>query len=337
MDEWQKRMKAEKESERQKKNETADMLRSFRGGDLEEAKKLKAAKDEERRKKEEAQRALQDYKGNDMEELKKLKALREEEQRQKQEAQSQLHDYKAKEMDDIGIHSRRGSSHPTHREQVPIPVNRENDANRDEQDLLVGVSVSERAAALAALASKSENIPVPSSGYLNNSKREMLHDNFDPVVESSTVPQEDNLIANESPNDMFVTETPETATVHCVSSDSNGQSKQANSIEDLVVKSNDEISKHKDEHKDENLTKSNQASTTNSNVESIDSPEHIRVDVMFSFGLVTAQLDPPLDAYIDAVEKVVDDAIQGDLDLSKKVLYNKSHRPFVRNTEWDRT
>ena len=163
MEEWQRRLKAEKEAERQKKNQSADMLRGYRGGDVEEAKRQKAAKEEARRKKEEAQKALQEYKGSDMEEVRKLKALKEEEMKKKLDAQSMLHDYKAKEIDEFQIKKRENRSNQQQYDGL-TPVNREDTSHEDED--FPSISVSERAAWLASMATKGDASTIaPSSEH----------------------------------------------------------------------------------------------------------------------------------------------------------------------------
>jgi hypothetical protein len=61
----------------------------------------------------------------------------------------------------------------------------------------------------------------------------------------------------------------------------------------------------------------------------------IRLDVLFSFGLVTVQTDPSLDSYMNAVEQVVTKAIIDDPNLGEKVRYDPGYKPFVKSTVWD--
>lgn len=379
MDEWQRRMKAEKEAERQKKSASADLLRGYRGGDVdEEAKKLKAAREEERRKKDEAQKALQEYKGSDMEEVKKLKAQREEELRKKQDAQSNLHDYKSK---DVGESGPRRDAHYTHHNQMPIPVNRLE--NPREENVEPSISVSERAAHFAG-----RGAPAPPSGYGENSKAvaasdvmsispnetvNSQNDNLlgEPIQQSSlsSEPTKSNgIVSNQMDLGSATNEIAEDLSVLDDKAESEAPSSMNNSQQVASLPSSSSFDEEHTAVKEEILTDSNEAesatemlSTMNSysvpveeehtvgkedilpeDVESKSQKqqsnirERVRLDVLFSFGLVTIQTDPTLDPYMNAVEEVVLKAIAGDASLAAKVAYNKNHKPYVKSTLWDR-
>lgn len=125
MEEWQRRQKAEKEDQRKKKTESAQILHGYHGGVNDADLKLKNLKEEERKK-------LQD-------------------------AQQNLHNYKAKEIE-IAKKERPQQQQSGH----PVPVNISGETGRDARADIVEGSVSERAAALAAQAAAGL-IPSPSS------------------------------------------------------------------------------------------------------------------------------------------------------------------------------
>lgn len=66
MEEFQLRLRAQKEEERQKKTETTKNLHQYRGGVAEEGLKLKALRDEDRKKQQDAERLLRSFRGSPM-------------------------------------------------------------------------------------------------------------------------------------------------------------------------------------------------------------------------------------------------------------------------------
>lgn len=72
-EEFQRRMRAEKQKEREQKNESAKMLQGYRGGTLEaeDALKQKAVKEEERKKQQDAENLLHSYQKKDEPEAKR--------------------------------------------------------------------------------------------------------------------------------------------------------------------------------------------------------------------------------------------------------------------------
>jgi hypothetical protein len=65
MEEWQRRMKAEKEAERKKKMESTEILKGYRGGVADEDKKLLAIRQEVRQKQMDAEQMLHEYRGKE--------------------------------------------------------------------------------------------------------------------------------------------------------------------------------------------------------------------------------------------------------------------------------
>jgi hypothetical protein len=116
MEEWQRRVKAEKDAARKKKSESSELLHGYRG-------------------------ELRD------EEL-KLKKLREEERQRQLDAERNLHSYQAKELEGI-----KAMEHKAARNQQPIHADAASSAAKDYMDgfnVLAAGSVSERAAAFSS-------------------------------------------------------------------------------------------------------------------------------------------------------------------------------------------
>jgi len=95
-EEFQRRMKAEKDRQKQQKNQSAQFLHGYRGGVKEDEMKLRALKEEERKKQLDAENNLRGYRGNVAEEDLKLKAMKDEERQKHLDAQRVLHSYQAK-------------------------------------------------------------------------------------------------------------------------------------------------------------------------------------------------------------------------------------------------
>ena len=129
MEEWQRKLKAEKDAARQKKSESAEILHGYRG----------------------------DLKDDEL----KLKAIRDEERKKAQDAQQILHNYKGTQIAD-GVVAK--SKEQRTEQHFPIPVNAGQGPNGVQLDVIAPGSVSERAAALAAAAEgASSSIPVSSA------------------------------------------------------------------------------------------------------------------------------------------------------------------------------
>ncbi len=153
MEEWQRKLKAEKDAARQKKSESAEILHGYRGDLKDDELKLKATRDEERKKAQDAQQILHNYKG------------------------TQLGD---------GVVSK--SKEQRTEQHFPTPVNAGQGPHRDGVlDAIAPGSVSERAAALAAAAADgASSIPIPASSTHSKSRNATTAD------ASTSVPVDDD-------------------------------------------------------------------------------------------------------------------------------------------------
>ena len=97
MDEWQRRMREEKQKDREKKNESANILKTYKGGVSEDEMKLTALKKEDRQKKTESAQLLQSYKGGLKDEDTKLAAMKKEDMAKRSEATQYLQGYRGSE------------------------------------------------------------------------------------------------------------------------------------------------------------------------------------------------------------------------------------------------
>jgi len=172
LEEWNLRMRAQKEQERKKKTESAEMLRGYRGGVLkEEDTRLAELRREDRRKHTETAEMLRGYRGDGgatAEEDRKLALLKQEDRRKHRETEEMLHNYRAEKVDGEGRerrHARRAAdgSHP------PVSPNRGND------NLLSTISPG----SVSAMAGKFSNLS-PTKNYYGGGKLSAAPDGLPP-------------------------------------------------------------------------------------------------------------------------------------------------------------
>ena len=301
MEEWQRKLKMEKEASRQKKTESAEILRGYRG----------------------------ELKDDDM----KLKAIREEERKKHQDAQELLHNYK-------GLQFQEGMAKSKERpeQHFPTPVNAGSNNRDDVLDSIVLGSVSERAAALAAAAAKAP-IPIPDSAAVFRN-HPVERSNPDKSGSSNGVVDALNhgLDGNEKDDDDDDDDFGPSLPTNSIQTPMNIVSDAPTVTNDplLGTTSNmDSVSAADAVRSDESVlaenvpTTMNFAPATTSEVSpSVSKP--FRVDVLFAFGLVTIQVQPNLDSYLSAVQSIV----AASLEQTTSTV-NPLYPPYVKNTEWD--
>lgn len=319
MEEWQRKLKAEKDAARQKKSESAEILHGYRGDLKDDELKLKAIRDEERKKAQDAQQILHNYKGVQLPDGATTKSK---EQRTEQ--------------------------------HFPTPVNAGQGPHRDDVlDAIVQGSVSERAAALAAAAEGVSSIPIPSGSSTHSASQNPATlasagdvnasvpavDNYDdddddddfgpslqpspnePLVNNSTVLQQtpSTFLANP-----IVSTT--TDSVPIVTSDEI-QPPISNPIEESVM-----VEKTPD------IVAANGSSSITMPAKGIiPTPKQPlqRIDVLLAFGLVTISSPPNLESYMKAVETIATKSIQESNE--EGAMMDPTYPPYVKDTKWDGT
>lgn len=243
MEDWQLRLRAQKEQDRKLKTETAEMLRGYRGGVKEDDLKLSALKMEDRKKQQDAERILRDY--------------------------------RAKEFGE-------GRERPVRKDVDYPPVV----AKQDDDPFIVQGNVS----ALAATFDSPVNV---NDAKLSGAEVSQFsvpsldvdgYNDVDDLVESEYAVDEKKSDSLDSPSDGVLVE-------------SWGQN-------------DDEEPLH-------------------------DHPTVVRLDVNFSFGLLTTSSNPILDNYMLAVEETVQQALLANPNLAIHVSYNARFGPFVEECQWD--
>lgn len=321
MEEWQRRLKAEKEEERKKKTESAEILRGYRGGVKDEDLKLKALREEERKRHQDAQQNLHSYKSSQLQESSKPK--------EQNRRQSEQH--------------------------YPTPVNAANgSAGRDPMEGIVSGSVSEKAAALTAFA---ESVTEPTVLSQTHREREQLTslDTSDAGIgagEFTTPPTEatettDSLAAEQSNTDAAQPEnaesftTKETLIVTSLMTEVPTAPVEQRTVggaaaidEPTVITMIPMVDDPTVATKTEIDTGIADTAGTKGMVAGLEPPQPVRVEVLFSFGLVTAQSLPELTSYMTAVQKVVVKCLQSRID---SITYDPLHMPYVKEIQWDGT
>ena len=320
MDEWQRRMKEEKDKERLKQKESAEMLQGYRGNDIrEEDKKLKAMKEEERKKQQETAKILQGYRSSGIsEEDRKLKAMKDEERKKHQEAESLLHSFKKTEEPDAKARTQRREEHA-----YPEPVNKSPSQQNDITYISPG-SVAERKKSYSSqyqpqgidltVSPRSKNLHgVP---FMEVVDEEETHGNINQY--KANVGDETRVIEPES-------ETAE----NTVEADVQTAVGSAEAEVDEAEQYTTETVTNDVWHFEQNEAEAEQQ------VESLvqDDVED-RFDVYFSFGIITDKGSPTLDTYMNAVSQVIREKIPQD-DPAVRIRFDPNYQPYVIDEKLD--
>ena len=320
MEEWQRKLKAEKDASRQKKSESAEILHGYRGDLKDDELKLKAIRDEERKKAQDAQQILHSYKG------------------------SQLPD---------GVKSKEQRSE----QHFPTPVNAGQGPHRDGVlEAIVQGSVSERAAALAAAAAVdgASSIPIP-SGSSSHSRNPLIadtstaepsvctvnasvpaddddddddDDDFGPSLQPSpnTPLENDSTLLQQPPSSLLNDPIVPTAAIPAPSVISNEvPPKISTPIEESVMV---------DKPLEAAISNGTSAGTEEGNIPAEQQPLQ-RMDILLAFGLVTISSPPNLEAYMTAVQTIASKSIQANNE--EGATMDPTCPPYVKDTKWDGT
>lgn len=319
MDEWQRRLKEEKEKERLKQKESAEMLQGYRGNDIrEEDKKLKAMKEEERKKQQETTKILQGYRSSGIsEEERKLKAMKEEERKKHQEAESLLHSFKKTEEPDAKARPQRREEH-----SYPEPVNKSPSQQNDITYISPG-SVAERKKSYSSQYQPPGNDPTsPRSKNLQGVP-------FMEVVDEEEIHGNINQYKADIRDEMKVIDPKPEKPEDTVDIDTNATGGSAEAAEDETEQCTVEALTIKEPYVDQNEAEEGEPhdSVTQEHSET-------RFDVYFSFGIITDKGRPTLDTYMDAVSQVIQEKISKD-DPTAMVRFDPDYRPYVIDEKLD--
>jgi hypothetical protein len=296
MEEWNLRMRAQKEQERKKKTESAEILRGYRGGDVsEEARKLAALKLEDRRKHEEAERNLREYRETHVEER---------ERRQRKDQDTVLPPIVVKQEDSIEFESVAAKA-----AQFNSPVK------------APSFESPRKATSFRAQPSSSDVADKEEKGGDYDDAPGGMPLTLDPPVERG--------INNVDRNETVPSSAPSGLEDSGGKGNAEGEEEYGDDGDDDDDDGGDE-EKKKDEVSDPELV-----SPTDPPL--LHHPTVVRLDVNFSFGLITTSAKPLLDTYMLAVEEVVRGTLKERTHLSQRVSYNPTYCPFVQDCSNDGT
>jgi hypothetical protein len=295
MNDWQSQQRIQKEKERNQKTEAAEGLRTHRGGVREDDAKIMALKVEERKK--------------------------------QQEAEEFRHNYRGQSNPNAEVKAKPVRQDPTH----PPPVNVSPLNTRAEVGTLCAPgSVSAMAANFKNLeTSVSEGSDSPE---LVESIAEEKKMEGEPVPENMDTPLPVQTDEPPQPVELAVASEEEQVEPEPVDASPD--------IEEPEVVTEPEIAmvKPKEDEADEAVMKS--TTSGDASVDAQDEPLQghptvVRLDVLFSFGLVTTKKEPSFAGYLVATEDIIKETLDQNAELSEHVSYDSMYGPFVQECTVD--
>jgi hypothetical protein len=312
-------MKEEKEKERLKQKESAEMLQGYRSNDIREAdRKLKAMKEEERKKQQETAKILQGYRSSGIsEEERKLKAMKEEERKKQQEAESLLHSFKKTEEPDAKARPQKREEHA-----YPEPVNKSPLQQNDITYISPG-SVAERKKSFSSQYQPSVNdlTGLPKSKSLHGVPllevvgEEAIHGDTNQYIEN--VGDDTTTLVEPEPGNLVHDVDAETDVIGIA------QAEEYSAVQSTLEDANND-----------ELESVQNAAQEMSNDPITEEPAEYRFDVYFSFGIITDKGNPTLGTYMSAVSEVMREKIPRD-DSTIKIRFDPSYQPYVVDEKLD--
>jgi hypothetical protein len=295
MNDWQNQQRIQKEKERNQKTEAAEGLRSHHGGVKEDDVKFSALRAEERKKQQEAEELRHNYRG-----------------------QSNLNtEVKAKPV----------RQDPTH----PPPVNISPGNTRAEVGTLCTPG------SVSAMAANFKSLETPASEGSDSTQ----------LVESIT--EEKKMEGEPAPENMDTAlpvqadepPQPEEVAVSLVEEEAKAESVDGSpELEEpkVVIEPEIAMGKPKEDEPEEAVAKS--ATSRDASVDAQDEPLKghptvVRLDVLFSFGLVTTKKEPSFAGYLVATEDIIKETLDQNAELSEHVSYDSMYGPFVQECTVD--
>ena len=368
-EEFARRLKAEKQRDRNQKNESAQLLRGYRGGVKDDELKLKALKEEDRRKQQDAANLLRGYRGELKEEDLKLRAMKEEERQKHLEAEQLLHQYQKKDEpdakrktptrkdpdspyppvtnEDHSLENIASGSVSAKLAQFDSPMKQSEKLTSDARFQVSPAAVPEGAEAKAP-------IPAPTAPFME--KAEEVTPGPLPEWNAGDAVPEPPTVTKE-----LTTEYPDGTNFPPDVSDFPPENKEPKEplptpgrldIQESEPAEHDAIqagtiptfAKGEQPAEEEKVAKEPHVpgegdptfpvmDSGKEKIEGEDLPGNVRFDLYFSFGIVTEVDNPRFPAYMKAVGTIVGNTLQ---EHQANIVYNKKHPPYVSDEKWDR-
>lgn len=277
MDEWQNRLRAQKQQDRQSKTQSAQILHSYRGSMKDEDEIQKRMKLEEQQKKKDAELYLRNYRPN-VEDVEALASPKKQNQA---------------------------------KYDGPLPPVVGAPLKDDPRNTIA-------AGAVSSIAANFTGSGTPTGADVANSSETRTFDDTNGTVNISiatTVQLNNN--ANGAP--------PAQLDFSLVSG--NNSQSTTDTAQEWVQVTSEEVPVV-----DDRGATSSKIVTVNDDA---DEPQFVRLDVDFSFGLISTRAQPAVDSYMEAVEDVVQGALQENGVMKEHISFDPMYSPFVENIQKD--
>lgn len=305
MDEWQTRMRAQKQKERENKNQAEESLRNYRKSGL-----------------------------SDEDEL--LRKIRLEEQQKKKEAAQLLTSYRPN-ADSINANlSTKKQSTQTKNIDGPLPVSAL--AKDDPRNAISAGAVSSIAANFDKSTFNSQAMENEKSSVITDSPMSAeQQDGTSLTMDTIPNPNGENSPASSGLEQSTDTEIQSLESEQAMAKSNDGQTEVVEAGPQTAgdVSQSDLAADWVDVKSEEILRSETPEMLAEKPLQG--RPTLVRLDVDFSFGLISANKKPLFDAYMEAVENVVMAALDENDEMNEHVSYNPKFQPFVENVERDGT
>lgn len=322
MNDWQNQQRIQKEKERNQKTEAAESLRSHRGGVKEDDAKFSALRVEERKK--------------------------------QQEAEMLRHNYRGQSNPNAEVKAKPVRQDPTH--PPPVNANAMHVSPRAEVGTLCAPgSVSAMAANFTSLETAASEGSAGGSNHLVESiteekkmEGEPVPENIAPVekteteveteIESIPMPQEQESVTDmDTPLPVEADEPPQPAEPAVDLEEEHVEPEPVGASPE-VEEPEIAMDRPKEDEAEEAVatTMMNKYAFADAQDKPLQGhPTMVRLDVLFSFGLVTTKEKPSFAGYLVATEDIVKDTLDQNAELSEHVSYDAIYGPFVRECTVD--
>jgi hypothetical protein len=278
-------------------------------------------KEKERNQKTEATESLRSHRGGVKEDDAKFSALKAEERKRQQEAEELRHNYRGKSNPNAEVKAKPVRQDPTH----PPPVNISPVNTRAEVGTLCAPG------SVSAMAANFKNLETPASEESGSTE----------LVESTIEEKkmEGEPVAENMETPLPVHEPPQPAEL-AVGMEEEQVEAESEALEEPEIVMEPEIAmvKPKEDEPEEAVvisTTSRDASVDSQDEPLQGHPTVVRLDVLFSFGLVTTKTEPSLAGYLGATEDIIKETLQQNTELAEHVSYDSMYGPFVQECTVD--
>jgi hypothetical protein len=283
-------------------------------------------KEKERNQKTEAAESLRSHRGGVKEDDAKFSALKAEERKKQQEAQELRHNYRGQSNPNAEAKAKPVRQDPTH----PPPVNISPMNTRAEVGTLCAPG------SVSAMAANFKNLEAPASEESGGTE---LVESITEEKKMEGEPAPDN---TETPLPVQANEPPQPAELAVDLEEEQVEAEPVDTSPELAMEATEEpeisMVKPKEDEAEEAVVKS--MTSRDASVDAQDEPLQghptvVRLDVLFSFGLVTTKDEPSFAGYLVATEDIIKETLQQNTELSEHVSYDSMYGPFVQECTVD--